>query len=230
MLMKKFTHDFSQNDALNEFSGYALKNYPGLREAIMNKLIHAFSQNDALTLAKSLLGKILVHESQDGLTSGIIAETEAYIGPEDKAAHTFSSKRTPRTEIVFHEGGHAYVYLVYGLHCCFNITANSAGKPECVLVRALQPLDGLRLMQTRRKTSRLLNLCSGPGKLCSAMGITRELYGEDLCGEKLYILDDGLSDVKIAASARIGIDYAEEYRKKLWRFFIAGNEYVSRAK
>ena len=196
----------------------------------MKKLTHEFFQSDALSLAKSLLGKILVHESQEGRTSGVIVETEAYIGPEDKAAHTFSNRRTHRTEIVFHDGGYAYVYLVYGMHCCFNVTANIAGKPECVLVRALQPLDGIGLMKSRRKTSSLLNLCSGPGKLCSAMRITRELYGADLCGDELYILENEYPDMRIVASERIGIDYAGKYRKMLWRFFIAGNEYVSRAK
>ena len=196
----------------------------------MKKLTHEFFQSDALSLAKSLLGKILVHESQEGRTSGVIVETEAYIDPEDKAAHTFSNRRTHRTEIVFHDGGYAYVYLVYGMHCCFNVTANIAGKPECVLVRALQPVDGLGLMKSRRKTSRLLNLCSGPGKLCSAMGITRELYGADLCGDELYILENEYPDMRIAASERIGIDYSEEYRKMLWRFYVEENEYVSQRK
>ena len=196
----------------------------------MKKLTRNFYRKSALNLAQSLLGKILVHESQNGTTSGIIVETEAYSGPDDKAAHTFSNKRTHRTEIVFHDGGFAYVYLVYGLHCCFNVTANAAGKPECVLVRALQPLDGIELMQFRRKSSRLVTLCNGPGKLCAAMGITRELYGADLCGDELYILDEGFSDVKIAASTRIGIDYAEEYRNMLWRFYVEGNVYVSRGK
>lgn len=196
----------------------------------MKKLTREFFRMDALTLAKSLLGKVLVHESPEGRTSGVIVETEAYCGPEDRAAHTWNSRRTPRTEIVFHDGGFAYVYLVYGMHCCFNVTANLAGKPECVLVRALQPLDGIDLMKSRRKTTRLLNLCSGPGKLCSAMGITLELYGADLCGDELYILDEGFSDVKVAASTRIGIDYAGEYRNMLWRFYVDGNEYVSRGK
>ena len=196
----------------------------------MKRFTRDFFQRDAITLAQCLLGKILVHDSDDGRTSGVIVETEAYSGPEDRAAHTFNSRRTSRTEIVFHDGGFAYIYLVYGIHCCFNVTANIAGKPECVLVRALQPLDGLDIMKSRRKTTRLVNLCNGPGNLCSAMGITRELYGADLCGDELYILDGECPDLKIAASTRIGIDYAEEYRNMLWRFCIDGNEYVSRGK
>ena len=188
----------------------------------MKKLTHEFFQIDAVTLAKSLLGKVLVHETAEGMTSGIIVETEAYIGPEDKAAHTFNNRRTPRTEIVFHGGGYAYVYLVYGLHCCLNVTANIPGKPECVLLRALRPLDGIELMRLRRKFSSDKKLCNGPGKLCSAMGITREHNGLDLCGDNLYIANMGFCDIQIAVSARIGIDYADEWRDKPLRFFVCG--------
>ena len=194
----------------------------------MNKLSRNFYQKDALTLAPALLGKILVHESEDVITSGVIVETEAYCGPKDKAAHTFNNRRTARTAIVFGPGGFAYVYLVYGMHCCFNVTANIAGRPECVLVRALEPLEGIDAMKIRRKTDRVINLCSGPGKLCAALGITRELYGEDLCGEKLYILSGRESAFNVKASPRIGIDYSEEYRDVLWRFYVEGSRYVSR--
>ena len=194
------------------------------------RLTREFYLQDGLTLARALLGKVLVHETDDGLTSGIIVETEAYLGPEDKAAHTYKAKRTARTEIVFGEGGHAYVYLVYGLHCCFNVTANVAGRPECVLVRALEPLDGVSLMMTRRRTDRVKRLCDGPGKLCSALGITRGLYGEDLCGDELYILDGESGDVEVIATPRIGIDYAQEYRDVCWRFCVSGSEYLSTKK
>lgn len=185
---------------------------------------------NGLRLARTLLGKVLVHRSDEGLTSGIIVETEAYLGPEDKAAHTYKAKRTPRTEVIFGKGGHAYVYLIYGLHCCFNVTANIAGRPECVLIRALEPLDGLGLMMRRRRTDRVKSLCDGPGKLCSALGITRELYGTDLCGNELYILDGGSRNVEVIATPRIGIDYAEEYRDVCWRFCVAGSEYLSTKK
>ena len=194
----------------------------------MKKLTHEFFQIDAVTLAKSLLGKVLVHDTQEGMTSGIIVETEAYIGPEDKAAHTYNNRRTQRTEIVYHSGGCAYVYLVYGLHSCLNVTANITGKPECVLLRALEPVDGIDLMKFRRKTSRIEALCSGPGKLCSAMGITRTQNGLDLTGEELYIAEGNYRDIEIVSSPRIGIDYAGEWRDKLLRFYIDGNEYVSR--
>lgn len=194
----------------------------------MKKLTREFYLIDAVSLARELLGKILVHDSGEGIASGIIVETEAYRGPDDKAAHTYNNRRTSRTEIVFEEGGFAYVYLVYGMYHCFNVTANISGKPECVLVRALEPLDGIELMKARRKTNKLTNLCSGPGKLCGALGITRKLYGEDLCGDKLYILENNYPDMKIISSPRIGIDYAEEYKNICWRYFVDGNIFVSR--
>ena len=193
----------------------------------MKKFSREFYLTDAVSLAHALLGKILVHESHEGIASGIIVETEAYRGPEDKAAHTYNNKRTSRTEIVFGEGGFAYVYLVYGMYHCFNVTANISGKPECVLVRALEPLEGIELMKARRKTEKLTNLCSGPGKLCCALGITKELYGADLCGDELYILDNDYPDMKITSSPRIGIDYAEEYKNICWRYCVEGNIFIS---
>lgn len=185
----------------------------------MEKLTRDFYVRDAECVAHDLIGKILVHDSQEGRTSGIIIETEAYKGPEDKAAHSYGGRRTSRTEAMFLTGGHAYIYLIYGMHFCFNVTANIAGKPEAVLVRAIEPLEGLELMMSRRKTRDNPNLCNGPGKLCCAMGIARELYGADLCGSELYILDNEAHE-EIMTSPRINIDYAEEYRDVLWRYYV----------
>ena len=195
----------------------------------MNKLNRDFYSHDACCVAEKLIGKVLVHDSHDGLTSGIIVEAEAYRGPEDKAAHSYAGKRTSRTEIMYHEGGLAYVYLIYGMYYCFNVTASYPGKPEAVLIRAIEPLEGIELMIQRRKISDVRNLCNGPGKLCSAMGITREHYGIDLCGDELYITE-GVKDFRVKTSERVNIDYAEECRKFLWRYFADGNKFVSRAK
>lgn len=189
----------------------------------MIKLERSFYELDACTVAHELIGKILVHDSHEGRTSGIIIEAEAYRGPEDKAAHSYGGRRTARTEIMFHEGGLAYVYLIYGMHCCFNVTASVVGKPEAVLIRALEPIEGIGIMTARRGTSR--NLCNGPGKLCQAMGITRELYGADLCGNEIYIADDGY-DFPVATSKRINIDYAEECRDFLWRYIRASAKVI----
>ena len=194
----------------------------------MKKLERDFYLRDACTVAHDLVGKILVHKSQEDTTSGIIIETEAYRGPEDKAAHSYNNRRTARTEIMFHEGGLSYVYMLYGMHCCFNITANIYGKPEAVLIRALEPLEGIEIMKARRKTDTMTNLCSGPGKLCGAMGITKRLYGADLCGNELYVLDYDRPAPPVIASPRINIDYAEEYRDVLWRFCAEGSRYISR--
>ena len=195
----------------------------------MKKLDRSFYARNACDVAHDLIGKILVHDSEIGRTSGIIVEAEAYRGPEDKAAHSYAGKRTSRTEIMYHEGGLAYVYLIYGMYHCFNVTASISGKPEAVLIRALEPVEGIPLMIQRRKFSRVIDLCNGPGKLCSAMGITREHYGIDLCGDELYITE-GVKDFRVMTSERVNIDYAEECRKFLWRYFADGNKFVSRVK
>ena len=180
----------------------------------MHKLGREFYLRDVNIIARELIGKVLVHSE----TSGIIIETEAYRGPDDKASHTYNNKRTSRTEIQFREGGFAYVYMIYGMYYCFNVTANSPDKPEAILIRALEPLDGIDLMKARRKINNVKNLCNGPGKLCQALNITKANYGEDLCGEKLYILDAGYS-FEVGTSPRINIDYAEECKDYLWRYY-----------
>ena len=196
----------------------------------MKKLNRNFFLRDVNVIAKDLLGKILVRETDEGTASGIIVETEAYKGPEDKASHTYNNRRTSRTEIQFREGGYAYVYMIYGMYFCFNVTANLPDIPEAVLIRALEPFDGVDLMKSRRQTEKLKNLCNGPGKLCSALGIKKEDNGEDLCGGKIYILDGGFTAMKIKTSPRINIDYAEEYRNLPWRYYIEDSEFVSKVK
>ena len=146
---------------------------------------------------------------------GGIVEVEAYIGPGDQAAHSYHNRRSRRTEIQYGPGGHAYVFRIYGMYCCFNIVSQVPGRPEVVLVRALEPVAGLELMARRRsladlRPGRLSGLASGPGRLCRAMGITMEQYGEDLCSSSLYLCDDGagIPDREILATPRINIDYA----------------------
>lgn len=195
----------------------------------MKKLTREFYQKGAVEAARELLGKVLVRESGEGLTAGIIVETEAYVGPDDKGAHSCGGVPTERTAVMFGDGGFAYVYLIYGMYSCFNVVANVKNKPEAVLIRAIEPLEGVELMKARRKTDNICNLCSGPGKLCGALGITRFDSGADLCADELYILDKPLPEnAKILVSPRINIDYAEEYRDVLWRFFLADNRFVSK--
>ncbi|WMJ89432.1 DNA-3-methyladenine glycosylase [Anaerocolumna sp. MB42-C2] len=187
-----------------------------------------FYQRDAVTVARDLLGKVLVHETEEGITKGIIVETEAYMGTKDAAAHSYKSKPSGRTNVQYKEGGYAYIYLIYGMYYCMNIVTNEINVPEVVLLRALEPVEGIELMQKRRGTDKIKNLCSGPGKLCGAMGIRTDNYGMDLCHSQLYLEDKTYpKPIEILASKRINIDYAKEAKDYLWRFTIKDNKYIS---
>lgn len=190
-----------------------------------------FYQRDTITVSKDLLGKILVHESSQGTTSGRIVETEAYRGPEDQAAHSSGGRRTARNEVMFGQKGRAYVYFIYGLYYCFNVTAGSVpGKPEAVLIRALEPVTGKDIMAKRRSIAkaRAKNLTNGPSKLCMAMGISRLQNKMDMSAPPLYIKDAPLvSHEDIVEATRVGVDYAGKWKNKSWRFYIKGNTFVS---
>jgi DNA-3-methyladenine glycosylase len=176
------------------------------------------------------LGKALC-VSSPSFASGIIIETEAYAGAEDAASHSYKNRRTKRTEIEFAEGGYAYVYFTYGKHYCFNVVANAPGAPDAVLIRALLPKDGIDLMKTRRDTDLDTNLCSGPGKLCAALGIDKSFYGEDLRGDRIFISDfSSFTDGEVTAATRVGIGYAGEAKDYLYRYYVKNNKYVSRVK
>lgn len=194
----------------------------------MSKLPRDFYQCDALTLARELIGKILVRKTAEGITRARIVETEAYLGPTDAAAHSYQNRQPNRTRIQYGPGGYAYIFLIYGMHWCMNVVANAPDKPEVVLLRALEPLEGVELMQQRRKKKRLTDLCSGPGKLCGAMAIDRSCYGMDLCGHELW-LEEGALRVgeEIAATPRINVDYAGEAAAYPWRFVLVGSPFLS---
>lgn len=192
------------------------------------KLPREFYHQDGVSLAKALLGKVLVHKTDEGITKGIIVETESYMGIIDAAAHSYKGKKDGRCNIQYNEGGYAYIYMIYGMYYCMNIVANKENIPEVVLLRALEPLDGIELMEKRRKNTKRKALLSGPGKLCQAMRIGKEDYGTDLCGSQLYLEEpETKTDFEIEASKRINIDYAGEARDYLWRFTIKGNPYIS---
>lgn len=186
-----------------------------------------FYLRDAKFAAPELLGKLLVHESKEGVAAGMIVEAEVYSGLDDKGSHAYPNLRSPRTEIQFSEGGYAYIYLIYGMHSCFNVVMNRADVPQCILIRALEPISGIELMRQRR--GGLKNLCNGPGKLCAALGITRDLYGSDLCKPPLYLEEfRSYRPEEIGVTPRINIDYAQECRDYLWRYTVKGNPHVSR--
>ncbi len=175
-----------------------------------------------------LLGKLLVHESPEGRTAGMIVEAEAYCGPFDDAAHSFGGRRTARTEAMYAPPGHAYVFRLYGMHRCFNVVTAPEGQPQAVLIRALEPVEGLELMAERRGTDEKRLLCSGPGRLCQAMGIGMEHYGQDLFSGCLRLEEyQSYPPEEICVSPRVNVEYATEYRDRLWRFFLKGNAFVS---
>src|SRR3989344_6842175 len=149
------------------------------------KLNKRFFEDDTIEVAKEILGCYLVHESDEGRTVGKIVETEAYL-ENDPASHSFKGK-TRRNEVMFGEGGKAYVYFTYGMYHCFNVVTNKKNKGEAVLIRALEPIDGIEIMKKRRKVEEIKNLCSGPGKLVISMGIKKEHNGLDLLNGKLRL-------------------------------------------
>jgi DNA-3-methyladenine glycosylase len=190
-------------------------------------LPRSFYARGVLTVARDTIGKILVLERESGVLAGRIVEAEAYRGPEDRAAHSYGGRRTARTEAMFGPPGHAYVFFVYGMHHHLNLVTTRVGAPHAVLIRAIEPLEGIPEMARRRGLSESdRNLTNGPGKLCRAFGIGAESYGADLCAPPLYLSDGPRGAV--ARSARVGIDYAEDWADKPWRFYEAGNPWVSR--
>lgn len=194
------------------------------------KLDLEFYQRERVqSIAKELLGKVLFTRIGNQLTGGIIVETEAY-SYRERGCHAFDNLRTTRTEVMFKTGGHAYVYLCYGIHEMFNIVTNKQDKPEAILIRALQPMEGISTMMSRMNVQRLFKLTSGPGKLTRAMGINRSLNGTLLTDKRIWVEDNGtkIASKQIMATCRIGIDYAGEDAKLPWRFYIKGNEWISR--
>ena len=185
-----------------------------------------FYDQPTLELAKALLGCLLVKESKEGMSAGYIVETEAYLGPGDRAAHSYNNRRTRRTEVMFQRSGLVYTYLMH-THCLFNVVSGGEDHPEAVLVRALEPKFGLELMKKRRGKEDLPSLTNGPGKLTKSLGITMEDYGHPLALPPLFIAK-GISPESISAGKRIGIDKTGEARDYPWRFWITNNQFVSR--
>ncbi|MGH9967404.1 MAG: DNA-3-methyladenine glycosylase [Pyrinomonadaceae bacterium] len=189
-----------------------------------------YTRTNVLTVARELLGKLLVVPAPDGTrVSGIIVETEAYRGPLDRASHAYGGRRTRRTETIYGLGGTVYIFFVYGMYNQFNVVTNAEDIPHAVLIRAVEPWEGIELMRQRRHGQPDRNLTNGPGKLCIALGIDRRLDRADLRGYKVW-LEEGerVTRSRIVSGPRIGIDYAGEWVDKPWRFWIKGNAFVSR--
>jgi DNA-3-methyladenine glycosylase len=196
----------------------------------MKKLpLSFYLRNDVVKISKELLGKVLVTNWHNELTSGRIVETEAYEGEIDRASHA-SKGRTPRTQVLFGEGGKAYVYLCYGIHQMFNIVTNYTDAPHAILIRAVEPLEGINIMLERTGKEKLdETLTRGPGNVGKAFGFHTSQCGISLTSDELFIADDGFKITKamVGTSPRIGVDYAGDHAAWHYRFFIRGNRYVS---
>jgi DNA-3-methyladenine glycosylase len=189
-----------------------------------------YLREDTLTIARDLLGKLLVVQDERGpRVSGMIVETEAYMGELDRAAHSFGGRRTARNEVTYAAGGHVYVFFIYGMYYQLNFVTGPTDHPHVVLIRGIEPVEGVEIMRERRGRMPDKSLTSGPGKLCIAFGIDRSLNGEDLLGDMIWLEDQrAFHDNEIAVGKRIGIDYAQEYAEKPWRFWVKNNPFVSR--
>lgn len=200
------------------------------------KLNRDFYSRDTLTVAKELLGTILVHNIDGQMLTGKIVETEAYLGITDKAAHAYGGRRTKRVETMYGPPGTAYVYIIYGMYHCLNIITVKEGVPEGVLIRGIEPLENIDQMAINRFQKpyeeltkyQKRNLTNGPGKLSMAFNIDKTLDKEDLCKDRLYLEERQDGNFNIIQTTRIGIDYAEEARDFPYRFYIEGNPYVSK--
>lgn len=196
-----------------------------------------FYNRSAIDVANDLLGKVLVREVDGRILKGKIVETESYIGAIDKACHAYNGRRTKRTEMLYSDCGVAYVYFIYGLYHCFNVVTNEKDVAEAVLIRAIEPLNEFDyISQVRYKKqfkelskTQIKNLTNGPSKLCLAYLIDKDLNGDKLYEQgKIYLEESEENDFEIVKTKRIGIDYAEEAKDFLWRFYIKDNDFVSK--
>ncbi|MBO6794474.1 MAG: DNA-3-methyladenine glycosylase [Balneolaceae bacterium] len=201
---------------------------------MVNKLsIDFYERDDVVHIARELLGKVLCTNKNGVLTKGVIVETEAYNGRTDKACHAHFAGKTNRTKIMYERGGLAYVYLCYGIHHLFNIVTNKEGSADAVLIRGIEPIEGIdQILQRRNKAKLERSVGGGPGIVSQALGITTDDYGTDLTGDIIWIEDHSkiIASENIIASPRVGVDYAEEDALLPWRFRIKDNPFTSPAK
>jgi DNA-3-methyladenine glycosylase len=196
------------------------------------KLPESYYHNtNTVGISRDLIGKYLFTCIDGELTGGYIVETEAYTGVNDKAAHSYGGKVTPRTKTMYMQGGVSYVYLCYGIHEMFNIVVGDEGQPHAILIRAIQPTEGLDVMMLRRNLDILKpNITKGPGSVAKALGISRKINAVSLQSDVIWVEDRGLTfpDAEVAAGPRIGVDYAGEDALLPYRFYVKGNIYVSK--
>ena len=193
----------------------------------VERLDRPFFARDTISVARELLGQRLVRVLDGDLhLAGIIVETEAYIGEGDRACHA-ACGRTKRNAVMYGSAGHAYVYFVYGMYHCLNIVSEHEGFPAAVLLRALQPIEGIAYMRKNRAGRADRELTSGPGRLCQALAVDLSFYGHDLCKSSKLFIESSSVPVAISAGPRIGIAADEQCRERPWRFFVTDNPFVS---
>ena len=206
------------------------------KEMNVTRVRRSFFEQEPLEVGKALIGMELGSELSNGACGGLIVETEVYVGPEDRAAHSWNARRTARTEVMFGPRGHAYVFQIYGMYYCFNIVVGAGRVPAAVLVRALRPTFGLEIMAKNRGLSsvpaNLRQLTSGPGRLAQALGIDRQANGLDLCQAPLWVRRSPVGRRLAAfhgirAGTRINVDYAGHWAKRNWRFTLSEDRFVS---
>ena len=190
-----------------------------------------YLNREVIFIAKDLLGKVLFTQIDGQITAGVIVETEAYNGVEDKASHAYGGRHTKRTKTLYSQGGIAYVYLCYGIHYLFNVVTSVNGEPHAVLIRGVEPIIGKELIELRRNMPfTKAAVSAGPGSTAKALGIDRSFNEKDLTGEEVWIEDHGVRypPDDIVACPRVGVAYAQEHAELPWRFFVKGNKYVSK--
>ncbi|NEU07087.1 DNA-3-methyladenine glycosylase [Flavihumibacter sp. R14] len=190
-----------------------------------------YQRNDAVLVARELLGKHIYTNIDGQLTGGVIVETEAYQGPEDRGSHAYNHRKTPRNEIMFKAGGVVYMYICYGIHDMLNVVTGTDGTSHAVLIRAVDPRVGIETMRERRNLfTEDTRLCRGPGALAKALGLVKAHNGINLLEDKIWIEDRNeiVNESDIIASARVGMNYDGPYKTIPWRFYMKGNKNVSK--
>jgi len=188
-----------------------------------------YLRDNVVEIARDLLGKHLYTRVRGKISSGMIVETEAYSGSVERASHAFQNKLTPRTKVMFENGGIAYVYLCYGIHKLFNVVTNVKGKPDAILIRAIEPVEGTRHILRRRNSEKLIpGLSSGPGKVAASLAIDLQHNSQPLTGDRVWIEDHRINGLEIVETTRVGVEYAGKDALLPWRFYIKDNLWVSK--
>ncbi|MDP8234646.1 MAG: DNA-3-methyladenine glycosylase [Candidatus Saelkia tenebricola] len=197
----------------------------------MKKIKREFFQKSALKVARNMLGKYLVRETSEGKCVLKIVETEAYMGVDDDASHSYRGRLTDRNKVMYENGGVFYIYSIYGIYYCLNVVTNKKNIPQAVFIRAAEPLEGVEILKKNRNMNNFnfLHLANGPSKIAQALGLNKEFYGRSVENNRLYFLEgEKVSSKEIALAPRINIDYAQCAKDYPWRFFIKGNKFISK--